>query len=97
LHFNALSAPIIAGLWPHVSTIDAKLAASCASSTGNYNTALHLLHDDTDEFPFEQWFVSNLVRAAFKNRRFCYSGFDSLGEKLPVWEGNAEEISRVLP
>jgi hypothetical protein len=25
-------------------------------------SALHLLHDDNDEFPFEQWFV---VRAAF--------------------------------
>jgi hypothetical protein len=27
--------------------------------------------------------------------RFCYSGFDLWVKKLPVWEGNAEEISRV--
>ena len=69
LHFNALSAPIIAEALASREHIDAKLAAKIAhQAQGNYNIALHLLHDDTDEFPFEQWFVT-WVRAAFKAKK----------------------------
>lgn len=66
LHFNGLSEPIIAEALVSRENIDPKLASKIAhQAQGNYNKALHLLHDDSDEFPFEQWFVT-WVRAAFK-------------------------------
>jgi DNA polymerase-3 subunit delta' len=69
LHFNALSEPIIAEALVSHQQIDPNLAAKIAhQAQGNYNIALHLLHDDTDEFPFEQWFVT-WVRAAFKAKK----------------------------
>jgi DNA polymerase-3 subunit delta' len=48
--------------------IDLKSATKIAhQAQGNYNLALHLLHDDSDEYPFEEWFVT-WVRAALKPR-----------------------------
>jgi DNA polymerase III subunit delta' len=69
LHFNGLSEPIIAEALVSRENIDPKLASKIAhQAQGNYNKALHLLHDDSDEFPFEQWFVT-WVRAAFKAKK----------------------------
>lgn len=34
-------------------------------SEGNYNKALHILHNDADEYPFEAWFIQ-WVRSAFR-------------------------------
>ena len=66
LHFNGLSEPIIAAALVSREQADPKLASKIAhQAQGNYNIALHLLHDDDDEHPFEQWFVT-WVRAAFK-------------------------------
>ncbi len=69
LHFNGLSEPIIAQALASRENIDSKLASKIAhQAQGNYNKALHLLHDDNEEFPFEQWFVT-WVRAAFKAKK----------------------------
>lgn len=66
LNFIGLSEPIIAEALVSREKIDLKSATKIAhQAQGNYNLALHLLHDDNDEFPFEQWFVT-WVRAAFK-------------------------------
>jgi DNA polymerase-3 subunit delta' len=66
LHFNGLSEKIIADALVSREQIEPKLALKIAhQSQGNYNKALHLLNDDSEEFPFEQWFVT-WVRAAFK-------------------------------
>jgi DNA polymerase-3 subunit delta' len=66
LHFNGLSEHVIAEALLSREQIDSKLAAKLAhQAQGNYNKALHLLHDDNEDFPFEQWFVT-WVRAAFK-------------------------------
>ncbi len=66
LHFNGLSEAVIAEALVSRESIDPKLASKIAhQAQGNYNKALHLLHDDSEEFPFEQWFVT-WVRAAFK-------------------------------
>jgi DNA polymerase-3 subunit delta' len=66
LHFNGLSEHIIAEALVTRENIEPKLATKTAhQAQGNYNKALHLLKDDNDEFPFEQWFVV-WVRAAFK-------------------------------
>lgn len=66
LNFNGLSEKAIAeALVFHYQT-DQKTAYKIAhQAQGNYNKALHLLEEDGEEFPFEQWFVT-WVRAAFK-------------------------------
>ncbi|PWA11580.1 DNA polymerase III subunit [Flavobacterium laiguense] len=66
VHFNALSEQTITDALIAREQIDPKLAIKVAhQAQGNYSKALHLLQDDNDEFPFEQWFVT-WVRAAFK-------------------------------
>lgn len=66
LHFNGLSEHVITEALVSRENIELKLATKIAhQAQGNYNKALHLLKDDKDEFPFEQWFVV-WVRAAFK-------------------------------
>jgi DNA polymerase III subunit delta' len=66
LHFNGLSEHVIAEALISREQIEPKLATKIAhQAQGNYNKALHLLKDDSEEFPFEQWFVV-WVRAAFK-------------------------------
>lgn len=69
LHFNGLSEQIIAAALVSRENIEPKLATKIAhQAQGNYNKALHLLKDDNDEFPFEQWFVV-WVRAAFQAKK----------------------------
>ena len=66
LHFNGLSESVIGEALVSRENIEPKIATKIAhQAQGNYNKALHLLNDDIDEFPFEQWFVV-WVRAAFK-------------------------------
>lgn len=66
LHFIGLSENSIAEALVSLESIEPKLATKIAhQAQGNYNKALHLLKDDNEEFPFEQWFVV-WVRAAFK-------------------------------
>jgi DNA polymerase-3 subunit delta' len=66
LHFIGLSEQVIADTLVSRENLEPKVAAKIAhQAQGNYNKALHLLHDDSEEFPFEQWFVV-WVRAAFK-------------------------------
>lgn len=66
LHFIGLSENVISEALVSRENIEPKLATKIAhQAQGNYNKALHLLKDDNDEFPFEQWFVV-WVRAAFK-------------------------------
>jgi DNA polymerase-3 subunit delta' len=66
LHFNGLNEQIIADALISQKQIEPKQATKIAhQAQGNYNKALQLLTDDSEEFPFEQWFVV-WVRAAFK-------------------------------
>ena len=69
LHFNGLSEAVIADALMAREGIDSKLAAKLAhQAQGNFNAALQLLHDNDEEHPFEQWFVT-WVRAAFKAKK----------------------------
>ncbi|WP_026713944.1 DNA polymerase III subunit [Flavobacterium daejeonense] len=69
LHFNGLSEAVIADALVAREGIDSKLATKLAhQAQGNFNTALQLLHDNDEEHPFEQWFVT-WVRAAFKAKK----------------------------
>jgi DNA polymerase-3 subunit delta' len=66
LHFNGLSERIIADGLILRENIEASLADKIAhQSQGNYNKALLLLDEESEELPFEEWFVS-WVRAAFR-------------------------------
>lgn len=66
LRFNGLTENAIANSLIDTENIDEKTAHKIAhQAQGNYNKALHLLQDDGDDFPFEEWFVM-WVRAAFR-------------------------------
>ena len=66
LHFGGLSEKVIADSLILNKNIEASLADKIAhQSQGNYNKALLLLDEESEELPFEEWFVS-WVRAAFR-------------------------------
>ena len=66
LHFNGLSENIIAEALINKGNLDQNSASKIAhQAQGNYNKALHLLHEDSEDFPFKEWFVV-WVRSAFK-------------------------------
>jgi DNA polymerase-3 subunit delta' len=66
IHFNGLSDSVIADALINRLQVEPKEALKIAhQAQGNFSKALHLLKDDSDEFPFDQWFVT-WVRAAFK-------------------------------
>lgn len=66
LHFPPLSeSDIQKGLVEREGT-DPPIAAKIAhQANGNFNKALHLLHNDNSDEQFEQWFIA-WIRAAFK-------------------------------
>jgi DNA polymerase-3 subunit delta' len=66
LHFIGLPEKTIADALVSKENTDPKLAAKIAhQAQGNWNKALHILHSDNEELPFEEWFVV-WVRAAFR-------------------------------
>jgi len=66
LHFSLLSqADIVKGLVEREGT-DLPIAEQIAhQADGNFSKALHLLHNDSSDEQFEQWFIT-WIRAAFK-------------------------------
>ena len=65
LDFMGLSESVIAEALVTNENCDLKEAQKIAhQSEGNYNKALHLLKNDTEDFPFESWFI-DWVRSAF--------------------------------
>ena len=66
LHFGALPEAVITDALITRHQIEPNSASKIAhQSQGNYNKALHFLKNDTDDLPFEKWFV-DWVRAAFR-------------------------------
>jgi DNA polymerase-3 subunit delta' len=66
LHFSALPEAIIIKTLREKYFLDSASASKVAhQAQGNYNKALHLLNNDSDDLPFEKWFVQ-WVRAAFR-------------------------------
>ena len=66
VHFNGIPEHDITQALVDLQKLDIKLAQNIAhQAQGNYNKALHLLHQDADDLAFEEWFVV-WVRAAFK-------------------------------
>ncbi|WP_293875426.1 DNA polymerase III subunit delta' [Flavobacterium sp.] len=66
LHFGALPEVVIAKAMRETYFLDDSSAFKVAhQAQGNYNKALHIVKNDTEDFPFERWFVE-WVRAAFR-------------------------------
>lgn len=66
LHFNALPEKVIAdALASRENMVPRDALRLARQAQGNFNKALHLLREDSEETPFEEWFVM-WVRAAFR-------------------------------
>ena len=66
LHFSALSEKIISNELISRFNTDDKLAMKIAhQAQGDFNKALHIYNDSSEDSPFEEWFVV-WVRAAFR-------------------------------
>ncbi len=84
LHFGPIPEEILAETLVSRENADPRLARNLArQSQGNYSKALHLLHGDSEELPFEEWFVL-WVRAAFraKGNASAISDLISWSEKI---------------
>ncbi|MCV9929663.1 DNA polymerase III subunit delta' [Flavobacterium sp. LS1R49] len=89
LHFNGLSEQVIAQALVSKHNIENNSALKIAhQAQGNYNKALHLLKNDDEEYPFEQWFVT-WVRAAFKAK-----GNAAAIQDLIVWSEQIAGLGR---
>lgn len=65
-HFGALPEAVIAKAMKEIYYLDENSAFKVAhQAQGNYNKALHIVKNDTEDFPFEKWFIE-WVRAAFR-------------------------------
>jgi len=80
LHFSGLSEQEIANALVSNEKISENEASKIAhQAEGNYNKALHLLHQDSNDLIFEQWFIT-WIRSAFKAK-----GNASVIQELVGW------------
>ena len=89
LHFPVLSEQDIANellLREKCSESDALKIATQAE--GNYNKAVHLLHQDSNDLIFEQWFIA-WIRTAFKAK-----GNAAVIQELVVWSETIAKTGR---
>lgn len=86
IYFPSLSEENIAKALCPKETASENLAQSVAhQSEGNYNKALHLLHHDSSDLVFEQWFIT-WVRTAFRAK-----GNATVVQQLISW---SDEIAK---
>jgi DNA polymerase III subunit delta' len=89
LHFNKLSENVIADALVLHHNIDEKMAMNLAhQAQGNYNKAMHFLNNNTDDLPFEEWFVT-WVRAAFRAK-----GNAAAIQDLIAWSDQIASLGR---
>lgn len=89
LHFGALPEAVITKVMREKYFLDEPSAVKVAhQSQGNYNKAIHILHNDNNDFPFEKWFV-DWVRAAFRAK-----GNAAAIQDLIVWSEEIASIGR---
>lgn len=66
LHFPVLSEEdVVSGLVSRESIQEKEARKIAHQCNGNFNKALHILHHDSSDFVFEEWFIT-WIRAAFK-------------------------------
>jgi DNA polymerase-3 subunit delta' len=69
IHFGALPESIIINALQENYYLDEASAHKVAhQAQGNYNKALHIVKNDRDDLPYEQWFI-DWVRAAFSAKK----------------------------
>ncbi len=86
LHFQGLSEQdIAAALVARENTSENEAAKIAHQAEGNYNKAVHLLHQDSSDLQFEQWFIT-WIRAAFKAK-----GNAAVIQDLVAW---SDEIAK---
>ena len=89
LHFPALSEQDIANALVVNHQVDDKKAAHIAHQCeGNLNKALHLLHEDSSDLVFEEWFVT-WIRTAFKAK-----GNATVVKQLIAWSETIAKSGR---
>lgn len=89
IHFNGIPETEITKALIELHNMDSKIAQNIAhQAQGNYNKALHLLHQDADDLVFEEWFVV-WVRAAFKAK-----GNASAIQDLIEWSEQIAQLGR---
>ena len=89
LHFKSLSESDIKRTLIIEHSIDDNQAAKIAhQSHGNWNKALHLIHNDDNESVFEKWFVT-WVRSAFRAK-----GNASVVQDLIIWSDEIAKTGR---
>ena len=89
LHFIGLPEKTITDTLVSRENTDPKLAAKIAhQAQGNWNKALHILHSDNEELPFEEWFVV-WVRAAFRAK-----GNAAAIQDLILWSEQIASLGR---
>ena len=86
LHFPALSEGVITQTLVEKENISENEAARIAhQAEGNYNKAVHILHQDSNDLQFEQWFIT-WIRAAFRAK-----GNAAVIQDLVAW---SDEIAK---
>ena len=89
LHFPVLSEQDIANALVVNNQLDDKKAAHIAHQCeGNLNKALHLLHEDSSDLVFEEWFVT-WIRTAFKAK-----GNATVVKQLIAWSETIAKSGR---
>ena len=89
LHFTALSEQDIANALVVNHQVDDKKAAHIAHQCeGNLNKALHLLHEDSSDLVFYEWFVT-WIRTAFKAK-----GNATVVKQLIAWSETIAKSGR---
>ncbi|MGL2987979.1 DNA polymerase III subunit delta' [Flavobacterium sp. RSSA_27] len=89
IHFNGIPEQDVAQALIRNHQLDPKSAQNIAhQAQGNYNKALHLLHQDADDLVFEEWFVV-WVRAAFKAK-----GNAAAIQDLMQWSEEIAQLGR---
>lgn len=96
LTFPSLSESDISNGLIAMQGTDASIAQQIAQQVnGNYNKALHLLHNDNDDEQFETWFIT-WVRAAFKAKGNAAVIQDLIGWSETIAKTGRETQKRFL-
>ncbi len=89
LHFPVLSEQDIANALGVNHQVDDNKAANIAhQAEGNFNKALHLLHNDAADLVFEEWFIA-WIRTAFKAK-----GNAAVVQQLISWSDTIAKTGR---
>ena len=89
LHFPVLSEKDIAmSLVARENSSESEALKIATQAEGNYNKAIHLLHQDSNYLIFEEWFIT-LIRAAFKAK-----GNAAVIQELVIWSETIAKSGR---